>query len=86
MDTGKFHCHSQLFSGGFFMASKLVANSTKTVTSHFVYTGQATHGETNNTCLFNELACKIFSADIMHPCIVILLASLKHFVRIVDSL
>ena len=25
MDTGKFHHHSQLFSGGFFMASKLVA-------------------------------------------------------------
>ena len=36
MGAGKFRLHSQLFSGGFFMASKLVADSTKTVTSHLV--------------------------------------------------
>ena len=38
----KLRCHSQLFSGGFFMASKLIADSTKTVTFHFVYSGLAT--------------------------------------------
>ena len=42
MDTEKFRRHSQLFSGEFFMASKLAADYQNAVTFHFVYSGRAT--------------------------------------------